>query len=980
MKVWHLLALLGWSLSTLAQKKPLDHSVYDGWEAIQERQLSPNGQWVVFTVNPQEGDGQLMLMKADKSWRLQVPRGYGASISPDSRFVVFKIKPQYADTREARIKKKRPDDMPKDSLGIVELGTASLQKIARVKTFKMPAEGASWVAYHLEKPLPDTAKKPTPAPKNPQADSLRKVVDSLQVLLKKFPEKVQKKYLDDLEALLTADADEPALGGPGATEAGTDLVWLNLATNTPKTFKNIMEYAHDKKGNTLVLETAKAGRDSTAKAFVLAVHTSSGKVDTVMRGFNDAKNYALDEEGRQLAFVAERDSSAKAVQKFYKLWYWQPGADSARLAVDRKTSGKMGDWSVSEYGNLSFSKTGRRLFLGVAPVMPPKDTTVPDFEKAQLDIWHYNDDYLQPYQLRNLERETRRSYLSVYYPATQKLVQLADKNLADVRTTAEGDGTWFWAADDRASRVSSQWNGRGKADIYLINPETGANQLLKAGVDGVPFGFSPNGQTFLWYEHANKQIHSWHNGTLFTPTKGIKTPLYDEENDVPAEPSPYGVMAWEKEGNAVYVYDRYDIWKIYPTSNKAPECITGGAGRAAKVQIRYQDLNREENFVETGKPYLFTLFNQQNKQAGMQWLVLGNNMVSAALLSKLYPTRISSILKAKYANVLSYSTENYTQSPDIRAAAIPEVISNPLAVSSLYQPNPQQAQYLWGSAELISWKAYDGKTTQGIVYKPENFDPSRKYPMIAYFYETSSDGLYNYIAPSPTPSRLNISFFVSRGYVVLSPDIHYRKGEPGQSAYDYIVSGARHLVKLGYVDSTKMGLQGQSWGGYQTVQLITMTNLFAAAWAGAPVANMTSAYGGIRWESGLNRQFQYEKTQSRIGATLWERPDLYLKNSPLFQLPKNKTPLVIMHNDADGAVPWYQGIELFTAMRRLGQKVWMLNYNNEAHNLVERRNRKDIQIREQQFFDWLLKGEKPAKWITDGVPAVLKGRDWGLGE
>jgi len=175
-----------------------------------------------------------------------------------------------------------------------------------------------------------------------------------------------------------------------------------------------------------------------------------------------------------------------------------------------------------------------------------------------------------------------------------------------------------------------------------------------------------------------------------------------------------------------------------------------------------------------------------------------------------------------------------------------------------------------------------------------------------------------------------------------------------------------------------MGLQGQSWGGYQTVQLITMTKLFAAAWAGAPVANMTSAYGGIRWESGLNRQFQYEKTQSRIGATLWERQDLYLKNSPLFHLPKNKTPLVVMHNDADGAVPWYQGIELFTAMRRLGQPVWLLQYNNEAHNLVERRNRKDIQIREQQFFDWFLKGEKPAKWLTEGVPATMKGRDYGL--
>jgi dipeptidyl aminopeptidase/acylaminoacyl peptidase len=225
---------------------------------------------------------------------------------------------------------------------------------------------------------------------------------------------------------------------------------------------------------------------------------------------------------------------------------------------------------------------------------------------------------------------------------------------------------------------------------------------------------------------------------------------------------------------------------------------------------------------------------------------------------------------------------------------------------------------------------------------------------------------------------LNISFFVSRGYVVCSPDIHYAIGQPAQSAYNYIVSAAKSLAAKPWIDGKNMGIQGQSWGGIQVAQLVTMTNLFKAAWSGAPVANMTSAYGGIRWESGLNRQFQYEKSQSRIGATLWERPDLYIKNSPLFHVPKIFTPMVIMANDADGAVPWYQGIELFTAMRRLNKSAWLLNYNGEAHNLRERKNQKDISIREQQFFDWLLKGEKPARWLTEGVPAIKKGKEWGL--
>jgi dipeptidyl aminopeptidase/acylaminoacyl peptidase len=274
----------------------------------------------------------------------------------------------------------------------------------------------------------------------------------------------------------------------------------------------------------------------------------------------------------------------------------------------------------------------------------------------------------------------------------------------------------------------------------------------------------------------------------------------------------------------------------------------------------------------------------------------------------------------------------------------------------------------------------DGKPAQGVLYRPENFDPAKKYPVIFYFYETHTETLHNYIPPSPTGSRLNVSFYVSRGYIVVSPDIHYTRGYPAKSCYNYVVSAANSLAKLPYIDAKNMGIQGQSWGGIQVAQLVTMTNQFKAAWAGAPVANMTSAYGGIRWESGINRQFQYEVSQSRIGATLWERPDLYIENSPLFHLPKVKTPMVIMANDADGAVPWYQGIELFTGMRRLGKQVWMLNYNGEAHNLRERKNQKDISIRQQQFFDWLLKGDKPARWLTEGVPALKKGRDWGLDE
>ena len=290
--------------------------------------------------------------------------------------------------------------------------------------------------------------------------------------------------------------------------------------------------------------------------------------------------------------------------------------------------------------------------------------------------------------------------------------------------------------------------------------------------------------------------------------------------------------------------------------------------------------------------------------------------------------------------------------------------------------NPQQNEYNWSTVELVDWVSYDGIPLQGLLYKPENYDEEKSYPLIVYYYELNSDELHNHYAPKPTASVVHATEYASAGYFVFIPDIRYRPGHPAKSAYDCIMSGTDKVLKLyPSIDSKRMGLQGQSWGGYQTAQMITMTNRYAAAMAGAPVSDMISAYGGIRWESGLNRQFQYEKQQSRIGATLWEAPELYIENSPIFNLPKVKTPLLIMSNDEDGAVPWYQGIELFTGLKRLGKPCWMLNYNGDKHNLMKNANRIDLSIRMRQFFDYYLQGAPAPKWLTDGIPATVKGEE-----
>ena len=926
-------------------KKPLDHSVYDAWQTIGERELSPDGHWIAYTVDVQEGDGTLFVVNSDTTYKVSVPRGYQAAFTADSRFLVFRIRALYADIRQARIKKKKPEDGPKDSLGILTLGQHDVLRVARVKGYRLPEKDGDLVAYQLEPAPPIKAKRP------PSAADL-------------FFTHNDFAGASDQAAPATAATDAPEGDDPSTDKKpeGSELVLRNLNTGHEEHWNGVGEYQIGKLGNILAFGVIGRAKDSAARKGFCVWHDD--QTDTVLHGGYDYRKIAVDEAGKQVAFLVDQDSAA-ALLHFFQLYYYHPGADSAHLLVSKTTQGMKVGWTVSENGDVGFSRSGRLLLLGTAPVTPPRDTTIAETEVARLDIWNYKDDYLQPMQLKDRDKELKRSYLAVYDLERQAFNQLADIKMPTVLSSDEGDGALYLGVTDYGKRIPMQWEGKTRKDIYAIDPHTGTATLVSKDVAGSP-SLSPLGHYIVWYDLKGHQYFVYsHAGGIHKISGGVRSALYDEQNDIPDDPEPYGIAGWTMGDSSVWVYDRYDIWALDPEGRSRPVNQTGG--RRSRDQYRYIALDKDEHAINTRQPVWLDLFNDSTKASG--FAVLQGGALHQDVKG---PFDARRLMKARNAEAFLFTRETFEQSPNLWMGADP---ASALRITAI---NPQQEQYNWGHARLVHWTTFQGKKADGILYLPADFNPARKYPMITYFYERLSDNLYHYIPPSPTPSLVNISFFVSRGYLVFTPDIRYTIGHPGKSAYDYVVSGVKALCKNAYVDAANLGVQGQSWGGYQVAYLVTATHLFKAAWAGAPVVNMFSAYGGIRWESGQNRQFQYEHTQSRIGATPWQRPDLYIENSPLFHLTGVTTPLVIMANDADGAVPWYQGIEMFTDMKRLGKQVWMLTYNGEAHNLVERRNRKDIQIREQQFFDWQLKGARPARWLTGGVPATAKGRTWGL--
>ena len=953
------------------QKKPLTHAVYDGWQNIGERYISNDGKFVVYTITPQEGDATLVIQASDQSYKKEIPRGYNATITEDSRYIIFRIKPFFKDTREARIKKKKPEDMPKDSLAIMELGKDSIFKIERIKSYKTPEKGFGWVAYHLEKSLPETSKPKERPDSLTQVNNLLRMADSLAKAADSIRNKANEAKTKGLVVLQSPKKDIKPNSKPAEpVEEGTDLIFRNLVTGAEVTYKFVNDYSFSKKGNRLVIKTTRKNADSLSRAFILWVNTENRKVDTVFSVFNDVKSLTTDEEGAQLAFVADRDSSTKALQKFYKLYYYENGMDSARLRAHRGSSEMVRGFTVSENAFLNFSKDGKKLYFGITPIRKPKDTTLVDFETARLDIWHYNDDYLQPQQLVQANLELRRSFMAVLHRTQDKFIQLGSDSSENIILVDEGNADYVLATSTKGNRISQQWEGFTRQTAYLVSTKDGSRKLVREKQRGFVTA-SPGGKFVIWYDISTKNYYTYNvtTGVIKNISQSIKEHLYDDEDDHPDDPSPFGIAGWIEDDKDILINDRYDIWKADPDGIRQPVNITNGMGKKNRLVFRYVDLDREKRFIGEDENILLSGFNRVNKYDGFYSVKLKEK--SDPVQHVLGPYAYTTPLKAKNAEQYLVSRMNFKESPDLYST------KDFKSLTRLSSINPQQQEYNWLTSELVKWKMFDGKQAEGLLFKPENFDPTKKYPVIFYFYEKNADGLFNYRAPAPSASTINIAYFVSNGYLVFDPNIYYKNGEPGESAYNSVVSAAKYIAKMPWVDSTKMAIQGQSWGGYQVAYLVTRTKMFAAASAGAPVANMTSAYGGIRWGTGLNRQFQYERSQTRIGATLWQRQDLYIKNSPLFRADKITTPLLIMHNDKDGAVPWYQGIELFTAMRRLGKKAWLLQYNDEDHNLVDRRNRKDLSIRLAQFFDHYLKGATAAKWIREGVPATLKGIEWG---
>jgi dipeptidyl aminopeptidase/acylaminoacyl peptidase len=902
---------------------------------IQDPTISADGRWVALSAVPDRGDGEVLIQAVDGSALWSVPRGDGPRLTPDGAWAAVAILPAFGEAEASR-----GDDGPKPGLALLRTATGEIMEWEAVRSFAFSADGR-WLARLHHAPEVDSAPEGAAGPESGQGQ---------------------------VEGERTRE------------DPGTLLIVRDLASGMEHEFEAVRTFVFPESGQWLAM--AVASRDGQQDG-VHAIDLSDATPRVLSTApFSNVGSLTWAQDGTLLAWVLSPEDEAGELGKgVVQLW------DGRTVRDLVGPEALVGDRMVPGDTDLQWSEDGQRLFFGTRvggaeeggpgavdgtetneESVDPYDLDA-ILEGREVDVWHTFDPLINPNQKQTWRRSQSRTDLAMVDLASGRVVQLGDAQL-DVSVPARSDR--FALAESGTPYLRERtWVGTME-DRYVVSLRDGERRLFAeafrggtsaasqwVGVFAPAISQSPEGRFVAWFQDDHWHLFDAETGESRNLTQALEVPFYDPDHDYPEPRGGHGVGGWLEGDEAVLIHDKYDVWQ-FPTDGGEPLNLTGGQGREARLILRVLRIDPDAGPYAPGDRIHLASFGEDDKAFGF-WSAQASRVGLDPLL--VAPKRFRVVAKADQADVVLFTREDYDEFPDLWVSG-PD-FRNPTRVTDV---NPGLLErFAWGTSELVEWTSDDGTPLQGVVIKPGNYEPGRRYPVLTYFYRFFSQRLHEFNQPVIN-HRPSFPMYASDGYIVFLPDVRFEVGRPGMSSLKSVVPGVKKLVDMGLADPDALGLHGHSWSGYTTSYIVTQTNIFAAAVAGAPVSNMTSAYGGIRWGTGLARQFQYEQSQSRLSGSLWESRQEYVENSPLFYADRVETPLVIMHGDEDEAVPWYQSIEFYLGLRRNGKQAVFLQYRGEPHHPRKYANKLDYSIRMKAFFDHHLKGGPAPVWWTDGVP------------
>jgi dipeptidyl aminopeptidase/acylaminoacyl peptidase len=947
-----------------APKRPFSLEDMLQFRALGLTQLSPNGQWLAYRLSPLEGDTELILRQTQGDQEMKFPVGQGGGtlmFSDDSAWAVITISPTRRES-QANTRARRPNQ---NSVTIVNLASGEKTTIANIRRAAFNGEMSNWIALDRYPPTgaAGAAGPALPAPGGPPVPP-------------------------------------PPGGGRGGAEPprstaprGGNIVLRDLKTGTELLLGNVFQWAFNKSGRYLALLID--APDQVGNGIQIRdMQTGAITPLETEKAFYEGMSWTR--EGDALAFFKGKDDRQWRERLFAAVGYTGVGGSSQKRVLYDPAEDKTfpAGYGISANRALTWTESRDALIFGIAPltkVPPPAgrgagagaagappatgeppaegggraagagdDTTA---ERPNLVIWHYKDPRLQSQQEVQEAADRRFNYVSVYRPGENKMIRLADEEVPDL--VVNGRTRWAIGTNDDPYELMGNLDGRRFVDVFAVDTHTGQRKTVK---QNLRWGnqASPDGMKYLFYENKHFHVYDIATGATANITAKVPTSFVNVEDDHNIVDPPTTVVGWTADNANVLISDRWDVWKV-PVAGGAPVNLTLNG---KKDQIRYQGrlrIDPEERGIDLTKPQYFAIMHELTKKSGYALLEPGSTTGLKVLLME--DAGISQLTKAEKADVWIYRRETPTQATQVF------VTSSTLANGRKIVDTAKEADpYLWSSgAQLLSYtnahpNPKERVQLQASLYLPANYEKGKQYPLMVYIYERLTQGHNQY--GRPTTNGFSRQAYTSNGYAVLQPDIKYYINDPGMSAVWAVVPAVQAAIKTGIVDPKHVGITGHSWGGYQTAHLVTQTDIFAAAIAGAPLTNMISMYSIIYKNSGGTNGAIFESSQGRFTGGPWEQWEAYTRNSPVAHATKVKTPLIILHNDLDGAVDFTQGVEYYNTLRRLQKPVIMLEYPGENHGLARPANQQDYTIRMREFFDHYLKGAPAPDWLQYGVPRL----------
>jgi dipeptidyl aminopeptidase/acylaminoacyl peptidase len=889
------------------EKRPLEYTDIMKFREIHGTVISEDGQWAAFAAEPGRGDGEAVIRHTSDSRLYRIERGSRPVFAKNSLWLAAAVKTPAASPEP---EKQNP------GMALLNLESGDIREYERVMKFVF-SDDSKWLAFRK---------------------------------YKKEADKEEKKAEEKIDI-----------------EPGTNLMLINLETGEEIQIPFVTEFSFDTPSRYLAYATVtENGKDNGLNYVELSGQGWARKIIEQKEQAVYSRLEWTENESRLAFMTAEKNGGKSPAQVAIRIW----DADKDRLREAVNPSQAPQGWALTENSGLEWSRDGERLFFGFQPgemveaVRQNGDEEQPGesdlfavndiLGKREVDVWHWDDPYIIPHQKEMWSQVKEQAYTAVYHAGSGRVVPLADRDMPRIRTRENSPRALGYL--DAPYRKLVTWYGR-LSDLYLVDIKDGSRTKVVARLEHEA-SLSPTGRYVVYFMDKHWHLFDSRKKKTVNLTQSLPVPFYDVDHDYPSPVPGYGTAGWLENDEAVLLYDKYDIWK-FPLPGGSPVCLTGKYGRENLYTFRIQKLDPEKDAFSASQRLLLSAYHNYDKNWGFYAARTDGEGVKPLLEEE---KKFNFLAKAAGVDVLLYTRESYAEFPDLWVSDLE--FTEP---KKLTRVNPQIDEFAWGTAELVEWESVDGIPLQGVLIKPGHYEAGKKYPVVVYYYRFFSQRFheFNQVVINHRPC---FPFYASHGYAVFLPDIRFDVGLPGYSATKCLVPGVQKIIDMGVADPDAIGLHGHSWSGYQTAHVITQTDVFTCAVAGAPVSNMTSAYSGIRWGSGLARQFQYEQSQSRIGGSLWEKRELYIENSPVFFADRIQTPLLIIFGDEDGAVPWYQGIELYLSMRRLQKDCVFLQYRGEPHHPQKYPNKLDWFKKMKEYFDHYLKDQPGPEWITGGVP------------